>query len=140
MAAYRATTYCVHTGEGDFALRIGVPNREFDAFLLRQPLPFVLAGCSSVAGWGIITAYNPGELLADCQNQLHQRRLRERIAASGWSFHDARNVADDAVWPEEASYLVQPVDEQQILALGREFRQLAVVYGRTGLAPALLWT
>ena len=139
-AAYRATTYRVQTCAGDFALRIGVLKPEFDDFLFRQPPPHVLAGRSSAAGWGIVTAYNPGVVLADCQNQLHQRRLRERIAASGWSFHGARNIADDAAWPEEASCLVLSVDEQQILALGREFCQLAVLYGRTGLAPALLWT
>lgn len=144
-AAFLATTYRVETPERAFDLRIGVVSTEFDEFLRRQPVSpgkpaAAAAPARGLIGWGIVTAYNPGEVLADHQNESRQGRLRERIAASGYSFFAASNIADDGgAWPVEASYLVMPVNEQQVAALGREFRQLAVVYGEAGSAPRLLW-
>jgi hypothetical protein len=148
-AAFLATTYRVETPERVFDLRIGLVSSEFDEFLRRQPaslapLDAPAASVSQAIGWGIVTAYNPGERLADHQNEPRQRRLRERIAASACTFFAASNIADGdedhhAGWPVEPSYLVFPVDEQQVAALGRAFSQLAVVYGETGLAPRLLW-
>jgi len=148
-AAFLATTYRVETPAGVFDLRIGLVSSEFDEFLRRQPvsrapLAAPAAFASQAIGWGIVTAHNPGERLADHQNALRQRRLRERIAASACAFLAASNIADGdddhpAGWPVEASYLVFPVDEQQVAALGREFCQLAVVCGETGSAPRLLW-
>ena len=150
-AAFRATTYRVTTPEGGFALRIGVADRAFDDFLGRLPdapdpsdSPAIraTAGSSAVStrsGWGILTAYNPGVLLAEHDNRLRQERLRDRLAASGRHFLPACNLADDGAWPPEPSYLVLDVNEQQIVALGREFCQLAVVWGRRGAVPQLLW-
>jgi hypothetical protein len=148
-AAFLATTYRVETPERVFDLRIGLFSTEFDAFLRHQeallaPLAAPAASASQAIGWGIVTAYNPGERLADDQNESRQRRLRERIAASACAFFPASNIADGgedhhASWPVEPSYLVFPVDEQQVAALGRAFGQLAVVYGERGLAPRLLW-
>ncbi|HRF03819.1 DUF3293 domain-containing protein [Accumulibacter sp.] len=148
-AAFLATTYRVETPERFFDLRIGCVSTEFDEFLRRQPVsvePPVAPAASTrrAIGWGIVTAYNPGERLADHQNERRQGRLRERIAASACFFFAASNIAAgdvdaDLGWPLEPSYLVLPVDEWQVAALGREFCQLAVVYGETGLAPRLLW-
>ena len=148
-AAFLATTYRVAAPERVFDLRIGMVSTEFDEFLRRQPASLALlaapaAFASQAIGWGIVTAYNPGERLAAYQNEPRQRRLRERIAASACAFFAASNIADGdadhhAAWPVEPSYLVFPVDEQQVATLGRAFGQLAVVYGETGLAPRLLW-
>ncbi len=148
-AAFLATTYRVETPERFFDLRIGLVSTEFDEFLRRQWLALgspatAAAPASPAIGWGIVTAHNPGERLADHQNALRQRRLRARIAASPCAFFAASNIADGggdhpAGWPVEASYLVFPADEQQVAALGREFGQLAVVFGETGSAPRLLW-
>ena len=145
-AAFRATTYRVATPEGGFCLRIGVVDAAFDAFLCRQSLAgWPLASVArtparEAVGWGIVTAYNPGALLSNEQNEHRQRRLCARIAASEWRCFAGSNIADDGVWPAEPSYLVVPVAAQQVLALGREFGQLAVVFGRRGAAPELLWT
>ncbi|WP_374681912.1 DUF3293 domain-containing protein [Accumulibacter sp.] len=142
-AAFLATTYRVETPERSFDLRIGAVNAGFDEFLRRQSVSLgkLAAGPAPMAiGWGIVTAYNPGERLSEQQNEIRQRRLRERINASAGACFSASNLADaDAGWPVEPSYLVLPVDEQRLAALGREFCQLAVVYGETGLAPRLLW-
>jgi len=150
-AAFRATTYRVTTPEGAFALRIGVADSAFDDFLGRLPDALdpldssairATAGSSAVStgpGWGILTAYNPGALLPEHENQLRQQRLRDRLAASGRRFLAGCNLADGGAWPPEPSYLVVDVNEQYIVALGREFCQLAVVWGRRGAVPQLLW-
>lgn len=138
-AAFRATTYRVSTPVGDFALRIDRADAPFDDFLSRQPLVAAQHGASTGICWGIVTAYNPGTLLPDDDNHRRQQRLCEQIMASGWLFFPACNLADDGAWPEEPSYLLLHVDEEQMAVLGREFCQRAVVCGRTGLAPRLLW-
>lgn len=144
-AAFRATTYRVATPERVFSLRIGVVDGEFDDFLCRQllagPPLTITAGLPArkAIGWGIVTAHNPGVLLSEAQNELRQRSLHERIVASGWRCVVSSNVADGGLWPVEPSYFVLPVDAQQMAALGREFGQLAVVVGRRGSAPELLW-
>lgn len=144
-AAFRATTYRVTTPEGDFALRIDRLHPAFDDFLSRQSASPL---CSPAAGrrgrspdvcWGVVTAYNPGVRLSDDENRLRQNRLRERIMASGWLFFPACNLADGGFWPEEPSYLVLHLDEERMARLGSEFCQRAVVCGRRGSAPKLLW-
>jgi hypothetical protein len=139
-AAFRATSYRVVTPEGIFALRIGVADAAFDAFLYREvTLGQSLGSTGRAIHWGIVTAYNPGVLLSTEENQLRQQRLHDRIAAAGWRFLKGCNLADDDLWPAEPSCFLLHVDEGQLRILGREFDQLAVVCGRTGTAPRLLW-
>lgn len=142
-AAFCATTYRVTVPGGAFALRIGVAAPAFDAFLLRlaaqQPASDDEPGETTEICWGIVTAYNPGMLLSEEVNRLAQERLLRRIKALGWCFLPASNLADGGVWPVEPSYLVLWADEQRMRVLGSEFGQLAVVWGRTGSVPTLLW-
>ncbi len=143
-AAFCATTYRVSTPKGFFPLRIGVPAPAFDAFLLGLAAAQHLAcddepGKASEMCWGIVTAYNPAALFPEEANRLAQERLLDRIQALGWCYLAASNLADDGIWPEEPSYLVLRAGEQQMRALASEFGQLAVVCGRTGSIPKLLW-
>lgn len=141
--AFRATTYRVTVPDGCFCLRIGAAHAAFDTFLLHQlalvqPMGEQQPVKTASVCWGIVTAYNPGSLRSEDDNRCAQARLYERIVASGWPFLAACNVADGASWPEEPSYLVL-ADTAQVSCLGREFGQLAVVCGRTGAAPQLIW-
>lgn len=144
-AAFRATTYRVATPEGFFFLRIGIVDSAFDDFLLRYGAVDLhlatdgAAGRDAVMCWGIVTAHNPGRLLTDDENRLRHRRLYERIIVSGWRLLEASNIADAAAWPMEPGYLVLRANAEQLRALGQEFGQLAVLFGRTGSAPELLW-
>ncbi len=142
-AAFCATTYRVIVPGEDFALRIGVAAPAFDAFLLRlaaqQPASDDEPGETTEMCWGIVTAYNPAALLSEQDNCLAQERLLKRIKALGWFFLPASNLADGGVWPVEPSYLVLRADEQRMRVLASEFGQLAVVCGRTGSVPKLLW-
>ena len=142
-ASFRATTYRVTVPEGFFCLRIGVAHPAFDSFLLHRAPPTLPLGEQQreyTAGvcWGIVTAYNPGLLRSEDDNRLAQARLYERIAASGWPFLAACNLADGGSWPEEPSYLLL-AETAEVASLGREFGQVAVVCGRTREAPQLIW-
>lgn len=142
-AAFCATTYRVTVPEASFALRIGVPTPAFDAFLLRLAAQWPASddepGETTGMCWGIVTAYNPAVLLSEDLNRLAQERLLKRIKALGWYFLPSSNLADGDVWPVEPSYLVLRADEQRMRVLASEFGQLAVVCGRTGSVPKLLW-
>ncbi|HMW56862.1 MULTISPECIES: DUF3293 domain-containing protein [Candidatus Accumulibacter] len=142
-AAFCATTYRVTVPEASFALRIGVPTPAFDAFLLRLAAQWPASddepGETTGMCWGIVTAYNPAVLLSEDINRLAQERLLKRIKALGWYFLPSSNLADGDVWPVEPSYLVLRADEQRMRVLASEFGQLAVVCGRTGSVPKLLW-
>ena len=142
-AAFCATTYRVTVPEGSFALRIGVAAPAFDAFLLRLATQWPASddepGETTEMCWGIVTAYNPAVLLSEDINRLAQERLLKRIKALGWYFLPSSNLADGDVWPVEPSYLVLRADEQRMRVLASEFGQLAVVCGRTGSVPKLLW-
>ncbi|WP_291994771.1 DUF3293 domain-containing protein [Candidatus Accumulibacter sp. ACC003] len=126
-------------------MRIGVADSGFDDFLGRlttspERLAALAGGpVDGLVGWGIVTAYNPGSLLSEDQNSLRHLRLYDRLSASRWLFLAGCNVADDNLWPAEPNYLVLDVQPPDIVALGREFGQVAVVWGRRGTAPKLLW-
>lgn len=145
-AAFRATTYRVTSTERVFDLRIGQSDPAFDAFVLEQAASAKRPpGADQPADdandcWAIVTAYNPGRLCSDQENCLAQARLLNRLIDSGRPFLAARNLADGGSWPVEPSYLVLRVDAEEALALASDFAQLAVVWGRTGSTPQLLWT
>lgn len=144
-AAFIATTYRVSTPGQHFDLRIGVVNPAFDDFLRRwraaagQPAGAFAMPPDTAIGWGIVTAFNPGQLLALEDNQRRQRRLAGRLAGIGYALLAVNNLADDDAWPVEPSFLLLPADVPAVAALGREFGQLAVVHGASGEPPVLLW-
>jgi hypothetical protein len=129
LAAFRATTYRVETEEGAFDLRIGVINSAFQHYLQQRKIP-----C-----WGVITAYNPGGLRKEAENPQRQAELQKLLQASGRIFNNAINVADDADWPVEPSFLVLGPTQEQMGEWAFRFSQLAFVFGKTGSEPTLVW-
>ena len=127
--AFRATSYRVETTAGIFDLRIGMLNPDFDIFLR----------CQGANCWGLLTAYNPGGVRCDEDNQEGQRRLLEQLKELGWIFLSACNVADDSAWPDEPSVLILQVNETKLITLAAEFAQLAIVCSEVGAAPRLVW-
>ena len=122
--AFLATTYRVVTPAGTFNLRIGKPDAAFDLFLRRL----------RAVNWGIITACNPGGVLASDQkaNDAATRKLAARIRAHGWLGFPSINRADGGDWPDEASYCVLDSGESALCRLAEELGQAAIVYGEAG--------
>ena len=129
-AAYRATTFGVETDSGAIYIRIGIANRLLDCLLAER----------KANTWVYVTAHNPGSRPLPAQeNEERHSRLIRYIAAHGYVSLPGRGVGDRGDWPAEESLLVLDVTEQQAVALGAEFGQNAVVFGRKGGASQLLW-
>ena len=57
-----------------------------------------------------------------------------------WAVITACNLVDAGDWPAEPGACVLEIDERAACLLAREFGQLAVVCGRCGERPRLVWT
>ena len=129
-AAYCATSYCVSTASGKIRLRIGEASTELARLLAEQ----------HVAGFAVISAENPGSRqLSQDENQQRSAALQARLGAEGFRFLPAENVADQAAWPLEVSFLVLDCDREAAIRLGRAFAQAAVLVGDAAGCPELLW-
>ncbi len=131
LQAYRKTSFFADTRVGRLELRIGS---------LCPRLEELLANLGA-RSWVYLTAFNPrSERLSDEENQNRHRRLVERVERLGFSAFPGEGVGDDGTWPPERSLLVLGVDRRQAIDLGREFGQLAIVFGEFGSPPALIQT
>ena len=129
-AAYLATSYCVDAPAGQIWLRVGKRSRNLDRWLRRQ----------NARSWAFITAYNPASRrLPRWRNQGRQRCLHYHIDTLGFIAWPGAGVGDDPTWEPEPSFLVVgiPIDEARRIA--RRFGQNAIVAGRIGGAPQLVW-
>ena len=129
-AHYRATTYRVDTPEGPVALRIGAPSPALDLLLARL----------GVSAWAFITACNPGSIPRSPEENLRSNAdLLERLRRLGYDPLPGAGIGDDGGRPPEPSFFVPGIEADEALRLGRLHRQNAIVVGRAGEAPELLW-
>lgn len=129
-AAYLNTTYCVDCAQGRIALRIGQPNRALERLLRRE----------QARRWAYVTACNPGSRrLSTWRNAARQRGLAQLVAAHGFIALRGAGVGDDPGWLPEASLMILEIAPGSALRLARQFGQRAIVVGRRGTAPRLLW-
>lgn len=127
-AAYRMAIYRI----GDaIERRIGVVDETADRRLLASGVN---------RDWAIVTACNPLGTACDAADnaavmQALETQLRERrIAFLPAAGHDA-----DGEWPAEASVLLIDPPAGVAAELGCQFRQNAIVTGRIGHPPRLVW-
>jgi len=129
-AAYRSTTFGVETESGTLNIRLGVVNRPLDSLLEER----------RAHSWAYVTAHNPGSCLLTAQeNSERHHCLVQYIKEHGQTYLPGQGVGDGGDWPAEESLLVLDVTEENAVALGAKFGQNAVVFGRRGDAPQLLW-
>ena len=116
------------------AFRTASYGTETIRFYLRPRISGPISLVPSSSRWAILTAYNPGaaEHTAE-QNAQWQQALRGALA--GMQVQDGVN--GEGEWAEP-SLIVFGLSLRQALHLGRQFGQLAVVWG-TGRRAALVW-
>lgn len=132
MAAYRQAVYVVESAEEPIKLHVDRVDADADRRLASD--------CGVVRDWAIVTACNPfGQACAAEANARDEARLRERLAAAGVRTMPAAGTDPAGRWPSEASLLLCDPPEGLAEALGREFNQNAILRGRLGGAPELVW-
>ncbi|WP_407571171.1 DUF3293 domain-containing protein [Deinococcus altitudinis] len=109
----------------------GTPGERFQLTPAREgPAPlFMPAG-----RWAVLTAHNPGgEQQAQPVNEEAQHALERQLSG----FPCLRGLNGGGKWAE-ASVIVSGLPLRTALRLGREFAQVAVLYG-SGRRAALVW-
>jgi dihydroflavonol-4-reductase len=129
-AAYHRTSYEVEAPGGRLRLRVGEPCPALDALLDRH----------GVRDWAYVTAHNPGSVpRAHPVNEREHDRLAAEVRDLGHAAYPGEGVGDDGSWLAERSLLVLGITREEARALGRRYEQAAVVVGRRGGAPELLF-
>ena len=110
-------------------IRIGRPSTELDAVLAAR-------GAGSAA---FITAANPRSRRVGARaNALAHRLLKRALARRSRAWLDGEGRDPSARWPAEASVLIVGASRREARAMGRRFRQNAIVYAQRGRPPELL--
>lgn len=115
--AYLATEYHVIAPSGRIVLH---------AFERSMPLQR-LHESQGVTGSAFLTAFNPlSEPVDDERNHRYQEGLVADVQQR-WKFLPGEGVDPTGVWPAEPSILVLGIERDEALALGRKYRQNAIV-------------
>jgi hypothetical protein len=129
-AAYEHTTYWVDARPFPIAVRVGARNRALDRLLHAH----------RVRHWAFITACNPGSKPKPYwYNAARTRRLTQLMRVGRWRAIPALAEGDRGDWPIEEGLLALRLAPARARRLGRAFHQNAVLAGRRGTGPDLLW-
>ena len=129
--AYRATSYWVETPAASHRLRVGTLHPEFERVLHEL-------GCVE---WAYLTACNPRSVLCSpAENTLRNAELHDLLLARGHTVWPGRGCGDDGQWPPEPSWCALGLPRDDALEIARTFDQHALIVGRRGHPPKLLFT
>lgn len=128
--AYKATTYRVYLPGGGLDLRIGQASEKLCIWLKGE-------GATTYA---IISGFNPNNCLATAeQNAEYQSELECVLIEGNYEPYTGENIPDVANAPLEETCFVADIELDDAVALAEEFGQNAIVFGRVGDAPGLVW-
>lgn len=132
-AYFEAANYCVQlTDRRYITFKTGTYNAVADSRLIE------VAGVESC--WAIVTPYNPGAARSsEADNRARLKRMGEDIDAADLHRLPAINRDPKGQWPDEHGYCIIDVPMNFVENLGRKYDQAAVVTGRPGEAPELVW-
>lgn len=131
-AAYRRARYVVNTAAGPVELCVGAVEAAAERLLAKH--------CDIESNWAIVTACNPlGEIGGDEDNAQAMAELQGRLDAAGVRWLPSVALDPDGIWPAEVGVLLCDPQPGFAEALGREFRQNAIVRAVLGARPELRW-
>jgi len=131
-AAYRRTEYRVELPAGDLLLLVDLHQEGNDQRLREE------AGVQT--GWAIVTACNPGsQACGEEQNARLQEQLIEIVQQLDLHCVSTLNRDPQASWPDEPGFLLCDPPPGFAEELGRHLRQNAILAGKLGEAPQLVW-
>lgn len=128
-ARYRSTTYRIHVEDATFIdLRIGRHSPALDRWLQRR----------GYRRWGFLTAWNPRSVALPSRCNARRQAVLLESLAGRYVLLPGVGFADAGDWAEP-SVFVAPISPGCCRRLGRLFGQRAVLVGRRGGAPELVW-
>ncbi|MFK8006639.1 MAG: DUF3293 domain-containing protein [Saprospiraceae bacterium] len=126
--AYLATIYEVkYLG---LHLQIGVENWDLEEFLIDN----------NAFSWAFISAWNPfSKPLSQSENNIRHSKLVDFAKKKHWVFAEGFGVPQNKDWDAEKSLFILDISRNEAIHLGKKFDQKAIVIGRLGKAPELLF-
>jgi Protein of unknown function (DUF3293) len=118
---YRGTSYTVAIDGRTLHIHVDRTTPDLDAELTRR----------DVTTWAFVTACNPrSKRLSPAENEEQQVRLKKELRQRGFTSAAGEGKGPDATWSPEESLLVFGISELDALAIGAQYRQLAIVVGQ----------
>jgi len=127
--AYLATNYCLGFGPEAVVLNIGKHSAALAELFTEH----------RVACGAFITAYNPeGTQQSDETNAQDHAALLQRVVELCHSFIEGVGAGTTGQWPLERSVFAYGMDKASACAVGRQFRQDAIVWVGPDAVPQLV--
>jgi hypothetical protein len=92
------------------------------------------------ATWAIITPCNPRSIaLCEQENAARLENFHHLLHESGHEWAECIAHDPDGKWPDERGALIFGISQESACNLGRRFDQNAILFGRRGEVPELVW-
>jgi hypothetical protein len=133
ISAYRTTDYVAHGNSSFVVIQVGRHSLAVDRLLARM----------HATSGAFITAWNPlSKELSAKANTHWNRELKRDLIIRGFAFVEGEGRGRTGDWPPEPSILAFGISRTEASAIGRKYRQNAVVYvskGRPAELVMLRW-
>ena len=127
--AYEQTLYIVTWEKGEWILRIGAVNPQFNQWLLEN----------KIQNWAFITAYNPfSEALSEKENKKLQSQLKRILIKNKYQLWNGKGQGAGN-WPAEESFFIANISQELAGKLATDFKQNAYVFGSYNSKPQLIF-
>jgi hypothetical protein len=129
VSAYKATDYVARGDGWVVVIRIGYHSLVVDKLLARM----------HARNGAFITAWNPFSKDVSFEANEHwDRELKRYLSVRGFAFVEGEGRGRTGEWPPEPSIFAFGISRTEASAIGRRFRQNAVVYVRRGRPAELV--
>jgi len=129
VSAYKATDYVANGNGRAVVIRIGYHSLVVDKLLTRM----------HVSNAAFITAWNPYSNRSSFEANKHwERQLKRYLIVCGVTFLGGEGRGRTGEWPPEPSVLAFGISRTEASAIGRRYRQNAIVYVRLGRPAELV--
>jgi hypothetical protein len=118
---FKSTVYEFRVEEKSYSLEFSSNNSEFVSEVLEK---------FKIESFGIVTAYNPNaKIQSEKDNIKANLLLAKEIRTLKLDFFYGLNIDKKNEWPNETSFLIWPINEENLRSIGQKFEQVATIIG-----------